>query len=223
MKKNDVILIIIIISCISCRNYKEIPEIEYSKVLVSEPTPFAKGVISTENNSEFELTFSADGLTAYFSRRAPEEKQMIYESTFVKGNWTAPQLANFSTSRAETAMITPNGKFFFFGSERPIPNKPNKGNFDMNIWMMEKTASGWGEPKPLPEPINQVQVEGEKWPSSNNNFLFTNDNETFYYTTMIRGDSTIKLYKTIFDGTIFSEPETVRGFLMKKNIWFIRQ
>ncbi|CAN5357905.1 hypothetical protein BH09BAC3_BH09BAC3_09700 [soil metagenome] len=211
VNKLNIIIGIIIFGFISCNTEQKIPEIEYSKEVVSIPIPFAKGVISTENNSEFELTFSTDGLKTYFSRRAPGEKQVIYESDFKDGKWSNAKLADFSTDRDETALITPNGKFLFFGSERPIPNQPNKGNFDMNIWKMKKNENGWSDPKPLSQPINEVQEEGEEWPSSNNNFLFTNDNETFYFTTMKRGTKSIKLYETKFDGKDFSVPKVIDG------------
>ena len=219
MKKLNILFIIIILGFLSCKNDKKIPEIQYSKDIVSKPIPFAKGIISTTDNSEFELTFSTDGLKTYFSRRAPEKKQKIYVSDFKNGKWTTPKLADFSNDRDETAHITPNGKFFFFGSERPIPNQPNKGNFDMNIWMMEKTDNGWSEPMPLPEPINAVQIEKEEWPSSNNNFFFTNDNETFYFTTMMRGTKSIKLYETKFDGKTFSEPKAIDGIFDDEKFW----
>lgn len=211
MKKLIIIFLTAILGFLSCKSEQKIPEINYSNEVVSEPIPFAQGIISTENNSEFELTFSTDGLTTYFSRRAPEQKQVIYESKFIDGKWSTPIQASFSTDRDETPLITPNGKFMYFGSERPIPNKPNKGNFDMNIWKMERTENGWSEPMPLSEPINEVQQEGEEWPSSNNNFLFTNDNKTFYYTTMVRGTKSIKLYETKFDGQDFSEPKVING------------
>ncbi|MFT4741465.1 MAG: hypothetical protein ACJAT1_002118 [Marivirga sp.] len=42
------------------------PEIKYAKEVVSKPIPFAEGVISTADNSKFELTFSTDGLETYF-------------------------------------------------------------------------------------------------------------------------------------------------------------
>ena len=219
MKKFNIIIIIAVFGFISCKNQQIIPQIKYSKEAVSKPIPFAKGVISTEANSEFELTFSIDGLTIYFSRRPPGEKQMIYKSNFKDGKWTTPQLANFSKSRDETPMITPDGKFMFFGSEREIPNKPNKGNFDMNIWMMEKTNQGWSNAKPLPEPINFVQIENEEWPSSNNNFLFTNDNQNYYFTTMMRGRKSIQLYETKFDGKVFSEPKVVNGIWDDEKYW----
>jgi len=219
LKKTNILFIIIIFGFLSCNEDHKKPEVKYSTEIISKPIPFAQGIISTEDNSEFELTFSTDGLKTYFSRRAPEEKQKIYMSDFNNGKWTTPKLADFSTDRDETAHITPNGKFFFFGSERPIPSQPNKGNFDMNIWMMEKTENGWSKPKPLPEPINSVQIENEEWPSSNNNFFFTNDNETFYFTTMKRGTKSIKLFETKFDGKTFSEPKAIDGIFNDEKFW----
>lgn len=219
MKKLYIILLTALFGIASCKTEQKIPTIEYSKEVVSKPIPFAEGIISTTENSEFELTFSIDGLKTYFARREPKGKQMIYVSDFDNGKWTKPRLAEFSNDRDETALITPNGKFLFFGSERPIPNQPNKGNFDMNIWMMEKTDNGWSEPKPISEPINEVQIENEEWPSSNNNFLFTNDNENFYFTTMKRGTKTIKLYETKFNGKDFSEPKVVEGIWDDEKYW----
>lgn len=216
---NKILSLLLIGGLISCTSSQNLAKINYSETAVKSPIPFAKGIISTDENSEFDLTFSTDGLKTYFSRRKPNEKQMIYESDFINGTWSTPKLASFSNNRDEAAHITPNGKFLFFGSERPIPNKPNKGNFDMNIWMMEKTKLGWSEPKPLPEPINQVQIEKEEWPSSNNNFLFTNDNKTYYFTSMQRGNKSIKLYETKFDGKIFTEPKVIEGIFEDEKFW----
>jgi len=196
---------------VSCSERVKVPEINYYNDEISTPIPFAEGIISTKENSEFEMAFSVDGLKIYFSRRAPNEKQKIFESEFKNGTWTTPKIATFSIDRDETAFITPDGKYFFFGSERSIPNKPNKGNFDMNIWMMSSTKNGWSEPTPLPEPLNYVQNENEQWPSSNNNFLFSNDNKTFYFTTMMKDSKSIKLYETDFDGLNFSQPKVING------------
>jgi len=89
----------------------------------------------------------------------------------------------------------------------------------MNIWMVEKTDNGWSTPSPLPEPINTVQLENEEWPSSNNNFFFTNDGETFYFTSMMRGSKSIKLYQTKFDGKDFSEPKAIDGIWDDEKFW----
>lgn len=205
------VIFLIILLFAGCNYRLKVPEINYYDNEIASPILFGEGIISTKENSEFDLTFSTDGLKVYFSRRKTNEKQKIYESDFKDGAWSSPKIASFSTDRDETSFITPDGKNFFFGSERPIPNKPNKGSFDMNIWMMSKIENGWSEPIPLPEPINYVQIENEEWPSSNNNFLFSNDNKTFYFTTMLRGSKSIKLYEINFDGVNFSQPKAIEG------------
>lgn len=216
---NKTIIRLAILMLFGCNSSEKSNSIEYSTDRITEAIPFAKGVISTEDNSEFSLMFTPDGRKVYFSRRALEEKQKIYEAEFQNGKWTEPILSEFSTDRDEAPSITPDGELFFFGSERPIPNKPNKGNFDMNIWMMKNTNNGWSNPQPLPFPINDVQIEGEKWPSSNNNFLFAIDNETFYFTTMVRGSKSIKLYQTNFKNGEFTESIEVKGIFDNEKYW----
>jgi hypothetical protein len=217
---NKIIIGFMLMMIFGCKTVQKSNFIDYSTgQSISEAIPFAKGVISTEQNSEFEIAFSPDGLKAYFSRRAPGEKQKIYETNFENGKWSTPTVCKFSTDRDEAPSITPNGEFFFFGSERPIPDQPNKGNFDMNIWMMSKIAENWSEPTPLPFPINDVQVEGEEWPSSNNNFLFPVDNETFYYTSMVRGAKAIKLYEVKYKDGKFSNPVEITGIFDEDKYW----
>ncbi len=212
-------LLFLLTGCVGSSPDGIVPRVDYAPQPIPVPILFAEGTISTPDNSEFDLAFSPDGRIVYFSRRAPEGKQMIYESTFHDNSWSTPRLAQFSNSRDETPFITSDGKYFFFGSERPIPGRPNQGNFDMNIWMMQATDTGWSTPAPLPAPINEVQVPGEQWPSSNNNFLFSNDNRTFYFTTMLRGTPAIKLYQTEFDGVAWSAPVVVEGFFEDEKYW----
>lgn len=204
---------------IGCSSDKGTDELNYADGSLLEPTLFGQGVISTPGASEFDLTFTPDGKTVYFTRRLPNEKQKIYTANWVDGKWSAPTLATFSTDRDEAPYISPNGELFFFGSERPISNQPNLGNFDMNVWMMRATEAGWSAPEPIGAPINAVQEEGEEWPSSNNNLLFTHDNSTYYFTTMLRGTKAVKLYSTTYDGTSFSAPVEVSGLFDDEQFW----
>lgn len=204
---------------LSCNVKSTTDSLKYSEDIIDTPRPFAAGIISSEANSEFGITFTPDGRTAYFSRRAPGEKQKIYKTEFSEGQWSQPMITSFSTDRDETPSITPNGELFFFGSERPIPNRPNKGNFDMNIWMMEKQGNEWGRPTVLPFPINDVQIEGEEWPSSNNNFLFSNDNITYYYTAQVRGAPAIQLYQTSYVDEKWTEPIRIDGLFDNPEQW----
>ncbi|MGB3546791.1 MAG: hypothetical protein WBA17_07440 [Saprospiraceae bacterium] len=191
----------------------------YNTQAVTQPTPFAPGVISTEANSEFDITFTPDGREAYFTRRAPGEKQHIYRTTLAGGRWGVPTRCSFSTDRDETPSISADGKLLFFGSERPLPGRPNEGNFDMNIWKVRRQGDGWFEPTPLPAPLNEVQVTGEEWPSSNNNFLSPVGEDRYYYTTMVRGTKSIQLYETTYRQGIFSEPTKITGLFDDPKYW----
>ncbi len=215
---NKIILGLTFLTILGC-SQTHMNSVQYSKDTIAKATPFAQGLISTNENSEFEIMFSPDGLIAYFSRRSPGEKQKIYKTSFSNYTWSNPIICDFSVDRDEAPSITPDGKLFFFGSERPIPNKPNKGNFDMNIWMMKKLEDRWTEPEPLPFPINDTQIEGEVWPSSNNNFISTIDNETFYYSTMARGEKSIKLFKTEYRSEVFTEPIEIKGIFQDDKYW----
>jgi len=205
------------VSCVS--KEKQVESLSYSDTTVDEAVLFAEGIISTSENSEYSIEFSPNGKTAYFTRKLPEQKQRIYKTSFSEGNWTEPKLAEFSTNREGMPSIAPNGNFFFFGSEREIPGMPNKGNFDMNIWMMKKTESGWSEPQPLPQPINEVQMEGEKWPSSNNDLLHTADNQIYYFSTMKRGENAIQAYQTEMINGEFTEPVKINGLFPDEKTW----
>lgn len=195
------------------------PSVAYSTRAIKTPVPFAEGIISTAAASEFELAFSPSGTTVYFTRRGSEGKQKIYETMFANGNWTPPQLAPFSTDRDESPFITPDGNTMFFGSERPLPGRPNRGSFDMNVWKMRKTATGWSVPEPLPAPINEVQVASEEWPSSNSNFLFSLDGRHYFYCTMPRGTASINIYQTSYANGVFSAPRVVEGLFSEKKYW----
>ena len=203
--------LMVVIDLIACNRTTQ-NAVKYSETAVLVPTVFAEGVISTPTASEFEISFSLDGRTAYFTRRKPDEKQKIYETTFQNGVWLTPKIVDFSTDRDEAVFVSPDGKTLFFGSERPIPNKPNEGNFDMNIWKLDKTDKGWVNPVPLSEPINQVQVSGEEWPSSNANFIFSLDGRKYFYSTMARGEKAIDIYQTDrINDTLFSKPSKIKG------------
>ncbi|WP_188369044.1 PD40 domain-containing protein [Muriicola marianensis] len=208
-------LLLLLLGCAE----SEKKRVSYSEEAVNSPQLFAPGVISTSDHNEFDLCFTPDGKTIYFTRRFPGEKQKIYTSTLAEGQWSAPVLAPFSTDRDETPFITPDGNTLYFGSQREIPGKPNLGGFDMNVWKVEKTPEGWSEPEPLPDPVNKVQIEGENWPSSVNNYFFTLDGITFYYTTMERGSAGIDVYKTTKEDKGFSLPERIEGLFENDSLW----
>lgn len=191
----------------------------YSDKPVLEPKLFAEGTISTADNSEFDIAFMNEGFTAYFTRRKTGEPQKIYVTKFVKGKWTQPEIAPFSTARDGNPFITPNGRTLYFASTRPIPNTVSKGKYDENIWKVEWTGNGWDSPIPLSDKINKIQSEGEEFPSSNEGLIHSNDGENFYFSTQKRGTKGIDIYKTQLRNGDFTEPEKITGEANSETLW----
>jgi len=193
--------------------------LNYSDRVISTPELFAEGIISTKDKSVFNLTFTNDGKSIYFTRRQGNEKQKIYFTNLVNNKWTEPQIVSFSTDRDENPFVSPDGKTIYFGSARPISNRPNKGNFDMNIWKTEWSDNIWSDPIPLSETINQVQIEKEEWPSSNENSIYSSNGIDFFYATMLRGTKTIEMYQTKLINNKFSKPLKLDDFFDDDKYW----
>ncbi|MFA8342366.1 MAG: hypothetical protein ACEPO8_05280 [Rhodothermaceae bacterium] len=118
----------------------------------TEPVLFAPGIVSTGMN-ERDLTVSPAMDEIYFSVRY-KTRFAIAVSKIKNGVWTKPEVAPFSGEHNDIEpYIQPDGKKMYFVSKRPVtPGEKNK--FEYNMWVMDKTDSDWGKPKPVEEPIN---------------------------------------------------------------------
>lgn len=194
-------------------------QIKFASEPVLKPKIFAEGIISSNKFSEFDIAFAPNGKTTYFTRRAKGEVQKIYYSEFVDGKWSQPKLAEFSTDRDEAPLITPDGKTLYFSSIRPIPNRPSKGKFDMNVWQVSKTETGWSSPVPLSEKINKLQPENEEFPTATESLSSTIDGVNFYYSTKKIGAKGIDIYRTRLEKGEFSESEKLSGDINSETLW----
>ena len=211
-------IFLIVITFAGMNSCTETP-VRYSSEAIRTPTLFAKGIVSTEQHNEFNIEFSPDGKTAYFTRRQKDEPQNIYISHYENNTWTTPEIASFSTERDEMPSITPDGKQLYFSSTRPIPNRKTQGNFDMNVWVTTSENNSWKTAQPLDSIINNVQKEGEQWPSSNEGGFYTQDGKTFYFATMLPYTKGIGLYTTTLQNNRFSTPKRVEGLFDNDSIW----
>ena len=191
----------------------------HSPTPITTPQVFARGVISLKDKDVYNIFFAPSGKTIYFTWRKGDEKQKIYTSNFKNKTWSNPLVCSFSTDRDETPFVTPDGQIMYFGSTRPIEGKTSKGNFDMNIWQSKWTGKTWGNPTPLPDVINAIQIEKEEWPSSNENFIYTNDGTNFLISTMLRGTKSIEIYETRLQNNTFSPLVKINELMDQPNIW----
>lgn len=117
-------------------------------------TLFAPGVIST-GDYESHLTFTPDGHEIYFLKMAPNfSRWSIFVSRYKDGSWSQPEVALFSGQYQDAdPYITADGKHFYFISDRPLEaGGQRRSNHD--IWVMDRTDSGWSAPRHLPAPVN---------------------------------------------------------------------
>jgi len=142
-----------------------------------EPQLFAPGIIST-GLYERDLVISPDGNELYFGLMARNEVALAV-SRQVDGRWTEPQIAPFCSDPAIFDLephITPDGSRFMFLSTRPAEGaEPAPGWANQDIWFMDRTADGWGEPYNPGPPINTEA--GEFFPSTTRSgvLYFTRD------------------------------------------------
>ncbi|UCC44255.1 MAG: PD40 domain-containing protein [Candidatus Zixiibacteriota bacterium] len=110
--------------------------------------------------------FTPDGTEMYWSRYyTPQGRrsrtQHIFHSQFSDGQWSAPELASFSGTYSDGGpFLTKDGIRLFFYSNRPYEpgGEPLDEYGPSDIWYVDKTDDGWGEPQRLP--FNTGQHEG---------------------------------------------------------------
>lgn len=166
---------------------------------MSEPVIFGEGIISA---GEFDShpAFTPDGKTLYFVRSAPNFNfWTILVSHFKNGKWSTPEVAPFSGQYSDAdPFITADGKQFYFISKRPVDGKTKK---DTDVWMMEKTANGWSEPKNAGAPINS---DTDEW------YPTVSNNGTLYFGSERSGGfGGSDLYRVRLEGGKYRTPENL--------------
>ncbi|GAA0717582.1 hypothetical protein [Dokdonella soli] len=166
---------------------------------MQDATVFAPGVISG-GDFDSHPAFTPDGKTVYFVRSAPNFRfWAILVSHFERGKWSEPEVAPFSGQYADAdPFITADGSRFFFISKRPVAGKPRE---DTDIWVMDKTATGWSEPKNLGAPVNSGG--DEVYPT------VARDGTIYFGSDRSGGHGKTDLYRAHYVDGHYAEPENL--------------
>jgi len=161
---------------------------------------FAPGIVNTGMFTR-DIAISPDGTEIYFSLVMGLEGDSVIAGTrLVSGRWTSPevvpQLGMPGYSSVEP-FISPDGKRFYFSSNRPVQGK-KESHSDFDIWVMEREGDAWGPPRNLGEPVNTEH--GEYFPS------LTRDG-TLYYTGFNVEAKGERIMHARFDNGRFARPE----------------
>ena len=109
----------------------------------TKPELFAPQLISRNGSNERDISFSKNGNKFYFTKNS-----RIMEVKKVKGIWTEPKTAPFSTGYDEAeAYFSPDYKKIFFISKKPKNKSKTPGPWDM--WFVENNNEIWSKVKPM--------------------------------------------------------------------------
>jgi len=114
----------------------------------TRPEIFAPGIVSTDLHDDFGPAFIPDGKEVFF-RCIGNGRMIILHMQRNQGEWGAPGIASFSGKYNDLGVfISQDGDRLFFSSERPA-DKNDEYN-DLDIFAINRTDNGWGEPYSLP-------------------------------------------------------------------------
>ncbi len=164
-----------------------------------EPVIFAPGIVSRGMMTR-DFSMTPDGHEIYYTVMVGQNTfYTIITTKYEKEKWTNPEVAAFASDPHYINIepcVSPDGKQFFFVTNRPYPGETAKKERP-HIWTMERTGDSWGEPKPIGSPINSEIAE--YYPS------LTND-KTIYF-TIENKDQTNDIYRSRIINGEYSTPE----------------
>lgn len=161
------------------------------------PEIFAAGIVSRDGD-QGRLFIAGDGSEIIYWEREPGGGMRIISILRKNGVWSAPEALPFSEKYINNEpCLAPDGERLFFVSNRPRADTGEAEKFP-DIWMTEKTAGTWGEPKNLGDPINRLDIAVQP---------FYSVDGRLYYGGQAADGSSRGIYVSRDRGGVFSEPE----------------
>ena len=161
------------------------------------PEPFAPGILWAVYNPHSSLTISPDGKEIYWTASFFSYSSKIWFMKMKNNQWSEPEIVPFSRQyHHEGPFFSPDGSRLYFCSDRPII-KNGSIKRDLDIWFVDRTSDGWGEPKNIGSPVNTANVE--EWASVSKygtlyfNIFFLDDEnagQDIYRSRLINGQYT---------------------------------
>jgi len=128
----------------------------FNNLSAESPTLIFPFLVNTPFN-ERNAALSPDGQMLIYSFKMANQYVLLYIE-LVKGIWTKPNVMSFSGQYSDLEpCFSPDGRFLFFSSNRPV----DKGNEtkDFDLWVVKKESSGWSVPVNLGPMVNSEYNE----------------------------------------------------------------
>ena len=198
-------LAMVVLMCGGCAQEESAALPEISKPYLGEEPPgdspvlFAPGIVST-NTREWSMASTPDGLELFFGV-VTDERSWILHTKEVDGRWTDLAVASFSGMYNDYDLtMSPDGNRVYFTSNRPVDN-PGPVLENSDIWYVDRSVDGWGDPVHFPEPINTGMRE--LYPSE------SRDGYVYFFSTRPGGFGSFDLYRVACREGEFGAPENL--------------
>ncbi len=156
--------------------------------------PFAPGIVTNQHGS---VVSTPEGNEIFWSvNNRPGEVSLI-SSKKNKGKWTKPIMLK---KDIDVPFISPDGNRLFCTQW----NTQTKWGIKTIISVMDKTPTGWSEPKPLPDTINSVP--GIHWQVS------VDSKDNLYFGARQNGAiHNMRIYYSEYNNGEYSEPKIIES------------
>jgi hypothetical protein len=141
------------------------------------PQIFAQGIVSSIWGLHSTAVFSPDGNEVYWRPMISKPDATYstggpYTMKRVSGVWTAPQQpAPFNSDMDDDVPIfSTDGNRLFVLSPRPLPGEQQARK--RNIWVMDKTETGWSDFRPFDPTLNAYEMYWQFSMDKSGNFYF---------------------------------------------------
>jgi ankyrin repeat protein len=157
-----------------------------------EPKRFAPGIVYLDHTT---ISISPDGNEIYWGNG-----YSILCSTIRDGQWTRPVYPSFSGPNDimfydDVPFVSPDNQRLFFTSRRPVDTLSANTKKE-NIWYVERTTTGWSEPRPAGAAVNAMGLHWQVTVSGNGTLWFGgSDQNSFgagdiYYSRLVNNEYT---------------------------------
>jgi hypothetical protein len=138
-----------------------------------EPAMFSPDILTKEKHPHSALNFSPDCNTLFWSAMlADGPEQTLFFSTFDGKTISKPMVAPFAADSGNGGpSISQDGNRLFFNADIPYMGNPSKTA--SVICFVEKTASGWNKPTPIPATVDTLMNKGQVTIARSGNIYFS--------------------------------------------------
>ena len=164
----------------------------------NEPVIFAPGIVSGHYPAHTPCVFSPSLTSVYWTvGRPPYGAVETMRMELPDLTWSRPEL----TAMGGEPSFSVDGKRLFFISREPLREGERGGR--ENLWVKERTADGWSEPRPLSNAVNHFRPHFHHSVDSYGN-LYYSDYNTLYYSAYRDGEyqNAVKLTDQLNNDTL---------------------